>query len=109
MTLSMDGTGRMRRSKIMRRSGCNFLINISAAGDNNAYSATLTVQAGRPIYNSAYTSPLINFQDESFAFRYAEYQPLDFNDNRVQGTEPLAANLTADSGLLYIYDAGTDF
>ena len=81
---------------------CNFLINISAAGDNNAYSATLTVQAGRPIYNSSYTSPLINFQDESFAFRYAEYQPLDFNDNRVQGTEPLAANLTATVAY-YIY------
>lgn len=81
---------------------CNFLINISAAGDNNSYSATLTVQAGRPIYNSGYTSPLINFQDESFAFRYSEYQPLDFNDNRVQGTEPLAANLTATMAY-YIY------
>jgi hypothetical protein len=81
---------------------CNFLINISAAGDNNSYSATITVQAGRPIYNSGYTSPLINFQDESFAFRYSEYQPLDFNDNRVQGTEPLAANLTAEVAY-YIY------
>jgi hypothetical protein len=75
---------------------CNFLINIGAAGDNNSYSATLTVQAGRSIYNSGYTSPLINFQDESFAFRYSEYQSLDFSDNRVQGTEPLAANLTAE-------------
>ncbi|HTR30513.1 MAG TPA: DUF4835 family protein [Puia sp.] len=81
---------------------CNFLINISAAGDNNSYSATLTVQAGRPVYNSGYTSPLINFQDESFAFRYSEYQPLDFSDNRVQGTEPLAANLTAEVAY-YVY------
>src|SRR5215469_13111169 len=81
---------------------CNFLINISSAGDNNAYAATLTVQAGRPIYNSGYTSPLINFIDESFAFRYVEYQPLDFSDNRVQGTEPLAANLTAEIAY-YIY------
>jgi hypothetical protein len=81
---------------------CNFLINVASAGDNNSYSATLTVQAGRPIYNSGYTSPLINFQDESFAFRYAEYQPLDFSDTRVQGTEPLAANLTAEMAY-YIY------
>lgn len=81
---------------------CNFLINISSAGDNNSYAATLTVQAGRPIYNSGYTSPLINFQDESFAFRYVEFQPLDFSDNRVQGTEPLAANLTAEVAY-YIY------
>jgi hypothetical protein len=81
---------------------CNFLINIASAGDNNSYSATLTVQAGRAIYNSGYTSPLINFMDESFAFRYSEYQPLDFSDNRVQGTEPLAANLTAEIAY-YIY------
>jgi hypothetical protein len=81
---------------------CNFLINIASAGDNNSYSASLTVQAGRPIYNSGYTSPLINFMDESFAFRYSEYQPLDFSDNRVQGTEPLAANLTAEVAY-YIY------
>ena len=81
---------------------CNFLINIASAGDNNSYSASLTVQAGRPVYNSGYTSPLINFMDELFAFRYSEYQPLDFSDSRVQGTEPLAANLTAEVAY-YIY------
>ncbi|HWK08257.1 MAG TPA: DUF4835 family protein [Puia sp.] len=81
---------------------CNFLVNISSAGDNNTYQATLTVQAGRPIFNSSYRSPLINFEDASFAFRYVEYQPLDFNENRVQGTEPFAANLTAEFAY-YIY------
>jgi hypothetical protein len=81
---------------------CNFLINIASAGDNNSYAASLTVQAGRAIYNSGYTSPLINFMDESFAFRYSEYQPLDFSDNRVQGTDALTANLTAQIAY-YIY------
>src|ERR1700689_4126397 len=74
---------------------CNFLINIASVGDNNTYQATLTVQAGRPVFNTTYQSPLINFQDESFTFRYVEYQTLDFNENRVQGTEPESANLTA--------------
>ena len=74
---------------------CNFLVNISASGDNNTYTASMTVQAGRPVFNSSYQSPLINFQDETFTFRYVEYQSLDFNENRVQGTEPYAANLTA--------------
>jgi len=40
---------------------CNFLVNVSSAGDNNSFQATLTIQAGRPIYNSSYQSPLINF------------------------------------------------
>ena len=81
---------------------CNFLVNISSAGDNNTFQATLTVQAGRPVFNSSYQSPLINFQDASFTFRYVEYQTLDFNENRVQGTEPYAANLTAELAY-YVY------
>lgn len=81
---------------------CNFLLNISSAGDNNTFQASLTVQAGRPVYNSSYQSPLINFNDESFTFRYVEYQPLDFNENRVQGSEPYAANLTAEFAY-YVY------
>jgi uncharacterized protein DUF4835 len=81
---------------------CNFLINISSAGDNNTFQATLTVQAARPVYNSSYQSPLVNFMDPSFSFRYVEYQTLDFNENRVQGSEPFAANLTAELAY-YIY------
>ena len=81
---------------------CNFLINVTTAGDNNTFQATMIVQAGRPIYNSSYQSPLINFNDESFTFRYVEYQPLDFNENRVQGSEPYAANLTAQIAY-YVY------
>jgi hypothetical protein len=81
---------------------CNFLVNIISAGDNNTFQASLTVQAGRPVFNSSYQSPLINFNDESFSFRYVEYQPLDFNENRVQGSEPYAANLTAELAY-YIY------
>jgi hypothetical protein len=88
---------------------CNFLINISSAGDNNTFHATLTVQAGRPVYNSSYQSPLVNFQDDNFTFRYVEYQPLDFNENRVQGSEPFAANLTAEIAYYAYLILGLDF
>lgn len=88
---------------------CNFLINISSAGDNNTFQSTLTVQAGRPVYNSSYQSPLINFQDGNFSFRYVEYQPLDFNENRVQGSEPFAANLTAEIAYYVYIILGLDF
>ncbi|HXB92814.1 MAG TPA: DUF4835 family protein, partial [Puia sp.] len=81
---------------------CNFLVNISAAGDNNSFTASLTVQAGRTVYNTSYQSPIINFMDDSYSFRYVEYQPLDFNENRVQGSEPLTANLTAEIAY-YVY------
>ncbi len=74
---------------------CNFLLNFSASTDNNTYAASLTVQLGRPVFNSSYQSPLMNYMDDNVAFKYIQYQTLDFNENRVGGTDPLTANLTA--------------
>jgi Domain of unknown function (DUF4835) len=74
---------------------CNFLLNLDKAIGDNVYKASLTVQAARPIYNTQYQSPTINFQDNDIAFRYVEFAPIEFNENRVQGSDPLAANLTA--------------
>jgi len=74
---------------------CNFLLNIDKELAQNVYSASLTIQAARPVYNTNYNSPIVNYQDDNVAFRYQEFQPLEFNENRVQGTDPLASNLTA--------------
>lgn len=74
---------------------CNFLLNIEQELGNNLYRAKLTVQAARPIYSSTYDSPIINFIDDEVVFRYQEFQPIEFNENRVQGNDPAAANLPA--------------
>jgi len=74
---------------------CNFLISIDQELGDNMYKASLTIQASRPIYNSAYESTLINFIDNDLSFRYVEFQPIEFNENRVQGNDPMVANLTA--------------
>ncbi len=74
---------------------CNFLLNIDQDLGNNEFKGKLTVQAARPIYNSTYDSPIINFLDDNIVFRYVEFQPVEFNENRIQGNDPLAANLTA--------------
>lgn len=59
------------------------------------YKASLTIQSARPVFNSSYLSPIINFQDNEIIFKYSEFQQLEFNENRVAGTDPLVANLTA--------------
>lgn len=74
---------------------CNFLLNIEHDLGNNVFKGRLTVQAARPIFNTAYDSPLINYIDNDVVFRYQEYQPIEFNENRVQGNDPMAANLPA--------------
>ncbi len=74
---------------------CNFLLNLEPTTETNVYAASLTVQAARPVFNSSYLSPLINFKDDNVIFKYTEFQILEFNDNRVTGSDALVSNLTA--------------
>jgi hypothetical protein len=82
---------------------CNFQLNLQSTADANVYSGALFIQVARPVLNSSYVSPIINFQDEDIIFKYIEFQQLEFNDNRVAGTDALASNLTA----LFAYYAYT--
>src|SRR5688500_17250633 len=74
---------------------CNFLLNLEQTSDANVYAASLTIQAARPVFNTAYLSPIINFKDDNVIFRYVEFQILEFNENRVAGSDALVSNLTA--------------
>ena len=74
---------------------CSFYITIESIVSPGVYEAKLSVVANRPVYNSNYTTPILNMQDANFTFKYQLAQPLEFNENRVQGADPLEANLTA--------------
>lgn len=88
---------------------CSFLLNLQSVVETNVYKATLTVQAARPVYNTSYLSPLINFIDNDLVFRYVEFQPIEFNENRIAGTEPLAANLAATIAFYVNLIIGLDY
>jgi hypothetical protein len=81
--------------EVNERVECSFLLNLQSIVEPNVYKGSLTIQAARPIHGTNYLSPLINFIDNEITFRYVEFQPIEFNENRVSGTEPLAANLSA--------------
>ena len=49
---------------------CSFLLNLTGSTDVDTYTASLVVQAARPIYGSGYNSPLINYQDNDLTFKY---------------------------------------
>jgi len=74
---------------------CSFLLNLEPGGETNVYKATLTIQSARPVFNSSYSSPIINYQDNDMVFKYIDFQQLEFNESRVSGTDPLTSNLTA--------------
>ncbi|HRO47751.1 DUF4835 family protein [Agriterribacter sp.] len=74
---------------------CHFLLNVTQDVESNVYRAVLTIQAARPVYNSSYVSPLMNFQDNDVTFKYIEFQQVEFNESNITGSDPAASNLTA--------------
>ena len=74
---------------------CTFFLNVQSTEEANVYSGSLTIQAARPVFNTSYLSPIINFKDDDVNFKYVEFQQLEFNDSRVTGSDAQVSNLTA--------------
>ncbi len=74
---------------------CNILFNLTKVTDGDIFEGTLNIQSSRPVYNTAYTSPIINFIDREVRFKYSPFTPMQFNDNRVTGNDAMESNLTA--------------
>lgn len=55
----------------------------------------LQIQARRPVYNSSYTSTLINFQDNEVEFNYKEYDPLVFSTSTYENNLTCILNFYA--------------
>ena len=60
---------------------CSMFINITERLSNDDYKATIQVQSRRPVFKASYNSPIFNYNDQNFVFKYIEQQPFDFNVN----------------------------
>ena len=67
---------------------CNMLIVVKQVQDN-MYVCEFTCQSRRPVYGTTYTTPILNFKDNNFAFTYQEFDRLDFQQHT------FTSNLTA--------------
>jgi hypothetical protein len=81
---------------------CSFYITIESMVAPGVYDAKLSIVSNRPIHNASYSSSVLNMQDANFTFKYQLSQPIEFNENRIQGADPLESNLTATLAY-YIY------
>ncbi len=87
---------------INERIDCTITLIINEQSDN-AFKGEIQIQARRPVYNSSYTTTLLNFRDRQLDFEYIEFEPLEFTDNM------LTNNLTANI-VFYVYVIlGLDF
>lgn len=60
---------------------CSIRININEMPSIGFFKASVQIQSARPVYNTNYSSLLLNFGDRDWEFEYIESQPLEFNDN----------------------------
>lgn len=67
---------------------CKLYFTIKSYNDN-AMSGDLQVQSSRPVYNSSYSTTVINFKDTKVDFTYQENEPLVLSDVTME------SNLTA--------------
>ena len=57
---------------------CSFVFNLTRY-NNGQFEATLQVQSQRPVFDTNYDSPILNFLDKDIVFSYQEFEPLFFN------------------------------
>lgn len=62
---------------------CSIQIEIVERIGTDEFKGTIQVSSRRPVYGTSYNSPILNYKDDDFNFRYVEYQPLEYNDGQV--------------------------
>jgi hypothetical protein len=67
--------------KVHEKINCTLLININKMPSIGNFTASVTIQSARPIYNTGYSSLVFNFADRDWEFEYIESLPLEYNDN----------------------------
>ena len=67
---------------------CRLFLTVSEYTDN-IIKGDLQIQSTRPVYNSAYTTTVLNFKDTRIEFTYNEHEPLIFSETTME------SNLTA--------------
>jgi hypothetical protein len=70
-----DWTGQMLSQK--ERINCSMYITLSSYGSDQ-FIANIQVQSSRNIYNSTYSSPVLNINDKDFTFNYTEFENLTY-------------------------------
>ena len=61
---------------------CSMMINITTRLSTDEFEGSIQIQSRRPVYSTSYYSPLFNYKDAEFNFRYVEFQTLEFNETQ---------------------------
>ncbi len=65
------------------RINCSMFITIQDYS-SDSFKGTLQIQSSRPVYESAYGTPVYNYNDKDFSFNYLEYQNMIYNPTQFE-------------------------
>lgn len=65
--------------QLNERIDCNLYVRITSMNVDN-FSAELQIQSSRTAYGTAYNSPVFNYLDQEFKFKYARFQPMEYQE-----------------------------
>ena len=52
--------------------------------NSDVFAGTIQIGSSRPVFNSTYQSPIYNFNDREFNFRYLEFQALNYSPSQFE-------------------------
>jgi len=87
------------------RIDCSITINILEAVSSNSFRGSLQLQISRPVFNSTYSTSILNFNDNNISFQYEEFQPLVYNETNFDSN--LVSILTFYAYTILGYQADT--
>ena len=83
---------------------CKMFLSVSEYDESNGrMKGDLQIQSTRPVYNSSYTTTLLNFKDTKIEFNYDNNEQLVYNEQEMQ------SNLTAILNFYALFVIALDF
>jgi hypothetical protein len=73
-----DWTGQVMKQN--EKINCSIYITLLSGGTDE-FSGTIQEQSSRPVFDSTFSTPIFNFNDKDFNFRYTEFENLIYNPN----------------------------
>lgn len=83
---------------------CSFFFIVNKFESNN-FEVTLQVNSTRPVFNSTFTTPILNINDKDVGFKYIEFENLIYDKNSF--TSNLVSVLSFYANVILASDADT--
>ena len=90
--------------KNIKKVNCSFFFIVNKFETNN-FEVTLQVNSTRPVYNSTFTTPILNINDKDVSFKYIEFENLVYDQNSF--TSNLVSVLSFYANIILASDADT--